>query len=98
MKIESCSGNEIVISGNIKNFDDYTNIKSAVERLISGGTSSLSIKLTESLSMTSSVIGFLIKVINIDKISVRLYVKDERLYSLLDELNLLNLFNVSRIS
>ena len=46
--------------------------------------------------MTSSVIGFFIKVIFQDKVPIHVYVKDDRLYSLLEDLNLLDTFKVQK--
>lgn len=46
--------------------------------------------------MTSSVIGFFIKVIFQDKVSIHVYVKDDRLYSLLEDLNLIETFKVKK--
>jgi hypothetical protein len=47
--------------------------------------------------MTSTVIGFLMKLVNLDKITVSLVIGDQRLYQLLDELNLVLPFNASLI-
>ena len=44
--------------------------------------------------MTSTVIGHLMKLVNIDKITVSMTVGDERLYQLLEELSLIHSFNV----
>ncbi len=90
------TGSEIVISGNIKNTADYQTIKDNINELIQSGSKSIIIKTPESFSMTSSVIGFLIKVIFQDKVSIHVYVKDDRLYSLLEDLNLIETFKVQR--
>ncbi len=92
----SRNGSEIIINGNIKNTADYQAIKDNVNELIKAGTKSIIIKTPESFSMTSSVIGFLIKVIFQDKVPISVYVKDDRLYSLLEDLNLLETFRVQR--
>ena len=57
---------------------------------------SIIVKTPESFSMTSSVIGFFIKVIFQDKVSIHVYVKDDRLYSLLEDLNLIETFKVKK--
>jgi hypothetical protein len=44
--------------------------------------------------MTSTVIGFLMKLVHHDKIQISISVGDSRLYDLLDELNLVQLLNV----
>ncbi len=79
-------GSEIVITGNIKNTSDYQSIKDNVNALVQSGAKSIIVKTPESFSMTSSVIGFFIHV----------YVKDDRLYSLLEDLNLIETFKVKK--
>ncbi len=90
------NGSEIIISGNIKNTTDYQTIKDNVNELIKSGSKSIIVKTPESFSMTSSVIGFFIKVIFQDKVPIHVYVKDDRLYSLLEDLNLLDTFKVQK--
>ncbi len=90
------NGSEIIISGNIKNTTDYQEIKDNVNELIKSGSKSIIVKTPESFSMTSSVIGFFIKVIFQDKVPIHVYVKDDRLYSLLEDLNLLDTFKVQK--
>ena len=89
-------GSEIVITGNIKNTSDYQSIKDNVNALVQSGAKSIIVKTPESFSMTSSVIGFCIKVIFQDKVSIHVYVKDDRLYSLLEDLNLIETFKVKK--
>ncbi len=88
-------GSEIVITGNIKNTSDYQSIKDNVNALVQSGAKSIIVKTPESFS-TSSVIGFFIKVIFQDKVSIHVYVKDDRLYSLLEDLNLIETFKVKK--
>ena len=89
-------GSEIVITGNIKNTSDYQSIKDNVNALVQSGAKSIIVKTPESFSMTSSVIGFFIKVIFQEKVSIHVYVKDDRLYSLLEDLNLIETFKVKK--
>ena len=89
-------GSEIVVTGNIKNTSDYQSIKDNVNALVQSGAKSIIVKTPESFSMTSSVIGFFIKVIFQDKVSIHVYVKDDRLYSLLEDLNLIETFKVKK--
>ena len=89
-------GSEIVITGNIKNTSDYQSIKDNVNALVQSGAKRIIVKTPESFSMTSSVIGFFIKVIFQDKVYIHVYVKDDRLYSLLEDLNLIETFKVKK--
>jgi hypothetical protein len=97
MQIETSGSNELTISGNIKSIDDGKEIKDAVNTLISGGATTLNLKIHESFSMTSTVIGFLMKLVNIDQVRVSLVVGDQRLYQLLEDLCLIQAFNVRRL-
>jgi hypothetical protein len=93
MELVKSGANEITIRGNIKTTDDYLAIKKLVNSLIEGGNKEITIMLLDSIAMTSSVIGYLIKLINHDKIKVSLQISDYRLMELLHELNLTELFN-----
>jgi len=97
MRIEQTGPGELTISGNIKSIEDSSAIKESTNALIKGGASGVLLKITDSFSMTSTVIGYLMKLVNIDKARVSLVVGDERLYQLLDELSLTQAFNVRQI-
>lgn len=96
MEIEVTGGNDITLTGNIKSLKDYQDIKQTVSDLVAAGTDRIVIRTPESFSITSSVIGFLMKVIFQDKVKLTLYVKDPRLYSILEDLQLIKTFNVIR--
>jgi|SRR5208283_1340760 len=98
MKIKATGASEITVTGHIKSIEDYQEIKFAVRNLIDKGKDAVSIKIPDSLSMTSSVIGFLLKLIFVDKVKISMCVKDERLFSLLDVLNLITVFNVTKMT
>ncbi|MBZ0156474.1 MAG: hypothetical protein K8I29_09745 [Alphaproteobacteria bacterium] len=97
MEVEISGASEVTISGHIKSIEDYQQIKNTVKELVSGGRNSLVIRIPDSLSMTSSVIGFFLKLIYGDKVKVSMLVGDERLLNLLDVLNLLTVFDVKKI-
>ena len=97
MQIEKSGVSELTISGNIKSIEDGVEIKEAVIALTKGGATGLVLRIRDSFSMTSTVIGFLMKLVNIDQIRVSLLVEDSRLYQLLEELSLVQPFNVRLI-
>ena len=94
MQITHSSNNELTIIGNIKSIEDSMEIKQAINGLQQKGAKSITLKITDSFSMTSTVIGHLMKLINIDKVSVSIIVGDHRLYEIIEELSLVQLFNV----
>ncbi len=89
-------GNRLNIEGNIKSTEDFEEIKTAVEGLLRVHESMI-LNITDSMSLTSSVIGYLVKVVNENGKKVYLNVGSNDLYTLLDELDLLNVFYVKRI-
>jgi len=95
MQIESNGRNELTIIGNIKSIEDSMVIKNALIDLQKTGAKNILLRIKDSFSMTSTVIGYLMKLVNHDRIPVSLVVEDYRLYQLLDELSLVQPFNVS---
>ncbi len=92
MEIKVVEGNVIQINGNIKTQDDYVKIKETITLLKNKGIRELTLDIVDSFSMTSSVIGFLLKSIYQDKLGIKLIIGDERLFSLLNDLQLISLF------
>lgn len=88
MNIQNSAPSELTITGNIKSIDDYTAIKNHVQTLVSSGIVELTFKITDSFSMPSSVIGFLLKLKQKEAIRIRMQVGDQRLFTLLNDLNL----------
>lgn len=97
MEIKVIDNSTVEIMGNIKSLDHYNEIKQTIQHLVANGTRHLTLNVRDSLSMVSSVIGFLIKVINVDGVALNINVWDERLYALLDQLSLIELFHVKQI-
>ncbi len=85
----------VTIEGNIKSIGDLQKIKFCLDN-ITNQNKSITLEIINSISITSSVIGYLTKLIYKDKIDITMNVKDERLYYLLDELNLISQFNVQK--
>lgn len=97
MEVKISGEDEITISGHIKTIEDYQKIKHAMNDVIANSTQPLSIYIPDSLSMTSSVIGFFLKLVYENNMVLNIYVKDDRLYNLLEVLNLVTVFNVKKI-
>lgn len=97
MDIET-RGNEIVISGNIKTVEDGIAIKNVLRDSVNDGQRSFNLKIIDSFSMTSSVIGCLMNLVQNDKVVISVAVYNNNLYTLLDELGLLKILNVRQAS
>ncbi len=94
MEIET-SSNTIKITGNIKSISDFQNIKEKVDALILQHKH-INITIVDSLSITSSVIGYLNKLVLKDNIDIQMHVGNEQLLHLLDDLNLISTFKAKR--
>lgn len=93
----SSSAVDIIIKGNIKSVSDTDSIKSAIQETWDvDDTKPINIRIDDSFIITSSVIGFLIKFIKKDKIPISLFVKNDELFEMLDDMNLVNVLNVRR--
>jgi len=95
MDIET-SSNTIKIRGNIKSVADYQKIKVAFERMTHEHKNIL-LDIQDSISITSSVIGYLTKLVQKDGIDLSISVGSESLMELFDDLNLVALFKVKKV-
>lgn len=89
------SSNTLVIIGNIKSISDFQEIKRSVDNMIAE-YKHININIVDSLSITSSVIGYLNKLVLKDNIELNVVVGNEQLYHLLDDLNLVSTFKAKR--
>jgi len=85
----------LTVTGNIKKPVHAEEIKTHLETL--KAERHVTIKIVDSISITSSVIGIFLKVIKKDGIALTVQVGNKHLYDLLNELNLLAVFNVRQI-
>lgn len=94
MEIEA-SSNNITINGNIKSVSDFQHIKQVVDGVIAS-YKDININIIDSLSITSSIIGYLNKLVLKDNINIYMSVGNDQLLHLLDDLNLISTFKAKR--
>ena len=92
----STSAQTITITGNIKTVNDFQNIKSTLDSL-TGEYQAITIIIKDSLSITSSVIGYFNKIILKDKINVDMKIGNAQLSELINDLNLTSTFKASKL-
>ena len=80
-------GNTAVIKGNIKSVNDFQEIKTTLDSL-KMTSSNIILELKDSISITSSVIGYFNKLVLKDKINLQLKIGNAQLMDLLNDLNL----------
>lgn len=89
--------NKIIVEGNIKSIEDFQKIKYAVDSLLVN-RKDISVEIVDSLSITSSIIGYFNRIVLEDNVRLHLYAKSEQLLLLLEDLGLSQLFNAKRLS
>ena len=94
MEIKS-SSNNVNIDGNIKTISDFQKIKTHLDGVVNDHKTII-INILNSLSITSSVIGYLNKLVLKDNISIQMKIGDNQLLQLLDDLDLITTFNAKR--
>jgi len=92
----SVTSNIVTISGNIKSVTDYQRIKDVIDSLIATHKSII-IEIKDSISITSSIIGYFTKLVQKEGIDLSIKVGDESLMELFDDLNLVSLFKVRKV-
>jgi uncharacterized membrane protein len=92
----SISNNTVSIMGHIKSLTDYQTIKSQIDALASKNLKII-IEIPESISITSSVIGYFNKLVLKDKRDITMRIGSDQLMELLEDLNLKDLFKASKI-
>ena len=92
----SLNHNTVTILGNIKTVNDFQEIKKSIDSLVSTHKS-IVIDIRESLSITSSVIGYFNKLVLKDKISIQMNIGNAQLLELFDDLNLTSVFKARKV-
>jgi len=92
----STSANTVTITGNIKSVGDFQSIKSTLDSLKTH-QNNITLELKDSISITSSVIGYFNKLVLKDKINLHLHVSNEQLMSLLNDLNLSSVLKARKV-
>lgn len=95
MEIKSES-NIITITGNIKSIANFSEIKIVCDN-VTLDHKNIVCNIVDSLSITSSVIGYFNKLVLKDKIRIDMRIGNEQLFHLIDDLNLVSTFNAKRI-
>jgi len=91
------SSNDVTIKGNIKTISDFQQIKQLLDNMVASHKhKTVILNITDSLSMTSSVIGYFNKLVLKDKINIQMRIGNQQLLELLTDLNLASTFNTKK--
>ncbi len=95
--VSNTSTTQINIEENIKSLSDNDEIKVAIEDAWNKNSDkAIDINIKDSFIITSSVIGFLIKFIKKDKMPITLYITNDELYEMMDDMNLVQALNIKK--
>ena len=89
--------NRIIITGNINCMEDCFKIKKEIE-LILPKEKFLVVELRDSLFITASFIGYLLKLINVDNVYIELKIGRSELFDILLDKKIVELFNATLIN
>jgi len=92
----SSSTNTITLIGNIKTVNDFQDIKRSID-LIVKEYKDITLNIQDSLSITSSVIGYFNKIVLKDKINLNMNIGNEKLFNLINDLNLTSVFQAKKV-
>jgi len=92
----STSSNVVTITGSIKTVGDFQSIKSCIDSL-KVSHKSIKIIISDSISITSSVIGYLNRLVLKDKIDLSMKVANKNLIELFEDLHLSKVFKIEKI-
>lgn len=90
------NGNRITVVGQVAKFDDYDKVKLAVEAVKAEGSGQVSIEFRDAQSLISALIGYLIKLVKVDRISLTVVAGNPTLHGMLDTLALIDVLNVKK--
>jgi len=96
MEIIQEESGKLIINGEMKSIEDYTAIKNALNSVLNTGCERVTIVIKDSMTITSSIIGLFTKTVHGDGLKIDLMVHSERLFNLLEDLNLVTVFNVTK--
>jgi len=91
----SANSNVVKITGNIKSVSDYQRIKELLDSLTQT-QKNVVIEIKDSISITSSLIGYFTKLVQKEGIDLSIKVGDPSLMELFEDLNLVTLFKVRK--
>lgn len=88
------STTELEVGGIIKTIEDSIKLRETIQSMVDCGAASILLRIPDSFAMPSAVIGYLMKLVNRDKVSLSIIAGDIRLRELLSELQLSSMFGV----
>jgi len=87
----------VSVIGSVSTIDDSAVLKKHVNEAFDGEFSNrVNLSFIDSYVMTSSLIGYFIKLVRTDKANIVIIIHDTQLYNLIERLNLIDILNVRR--
>jgi len=97
MEVVKSGPAEVTIYGEIKGVSDYLAVKKVVAEVLQDGIDSLTVKIPDSSTITSALIGYLLRLATEDKIGLAVRVGNSKLMKLFEVMNLMEVFRVKTL-
>ncbi len=94
MRVHSPVRGKVEVEGNIRGLQDIEQIKGVIDAMYLEAGDSLLFEIKDSFSMPSALIGYLLKLVEQQRVNLQLIVGNEILDELLTDLNLKRTFNL----
>ncbi|MGP1580398.1 MAG: hypothetical protein ACTTH5_05195 [Wolinella sp.] len=85
----------LIIKGDIKKESHYLELKEQLNALVRSGAQEIGLKIVHAKSISSSVLGYFLKLVRHDKIALKIEVSEEDLFYLFYDFSLIKILNVS---
>lgn len=95
MEVRATGPSEVTIIGDIRTIPDYIEIKKVLRKMVDDGQKTLQVKIPDSPSINSALIGLLLRLIHEDRVQLSLHVRNDNLLKMLEVMNLQDIFNVT---
>ncbi len=89
---------KLSVIGDVASIEDTAELKAEINKIFEEKSSAIvDIVFEDAASLSSALLGFLLKIIQGDKRSVTIYPKNESLYKVLGRINLIDMLNVKKL-
>ncbi|MGD0282607.1 MAG: hypothetical protein ABSB95_09620 [Dissulfurispiraceae bacterium] len=95
MNIISEGPSAVTVTGDIRTIADYLEIKKILKEMADNGAEAIALKIKDSPSINSALIGFLLRLTHEDKVRLSLQAENDKLYNMLRIMNLIDIFYVT---
>lgn len=95
MNVISEGTSALTVTGDIRTIADYLEIKKIVKEMADDGAEAITLKIKDSPSINSALIGFLLRLTHENEIRLSIQIGNDKLYNMLRVMNLIDVFHAT---